>query len=133
MNDAKTERLPLHTTVEVAIEGDAGWMWWEGEWRLAKIIHDVNDDVLYAAVIINDECRPFEFGEIEDLPWMPIHRPPYEGDEKPCTHAVTIMDQQSSMTFSWDMSVSDGRKAVQRVTNAIDAMLREGDAAEMVK
>ena len=127
-NDTKTEVLPLHCKVGDADEGDAGWIWWEGSWRLSTIIFDENDEVLFAAMIINDECRPFDVDTVAELPWLPISRPPYEGNETPCTHAVTIMDRRASMTFSWNMNVGDGKKTVQRITASIDAMLRETDA-----
>lgn len=128
MTDAKTETLPLHTTVESAIADDAGWMLWEGQWRLSTIIYDAEDDVLYVAAVINDQCRPFELDDVENLPWMPISRPPYGADEKPCTHAVTIRDHGASVTFSWNMNVSDGRASMGRIIQAVESMLRETDA-----
>lgn len=127
-NDSKSEVFPLHCKVFDANEGDAGWIWWEGSWRLSTIIFDEIVEELFAAMIINDECRPFDVYTVADLPWLPIPRPPYEGNEQPFTHAVTIMDHQASLTFSWNMNVGDGKKAVQRITDSIDAMLRETDA-----
>jgi len=123
------EKLPLHTTVGDADEGDAGWVWYEGSWRLGMITFgDDDDDGLYVDLILPEKCQWFHMSDLADLPWLPIPRPPYEGNEMPCTHAVTIMDRNTTLTFSWNMNESDGKKSVQRITTAIDAMLRETDA-----
>ena len=121
------KKLPLHTTVGNADEGDAGWVWYEGSWRLGMVMFgdDDEDDSLYVDLILPERSQWFNMADLKDLPWLPIPRPPYEGNEMPCTHAVTIMDRNVTLTFSWNANESDGKRMVQRITNSIEAMLRE--------
>lgn len=132
-NDSKSEVFPLHRRVDEAEGGDAGWVWHEGAWRLAQITFGDDDDInLYVDMILPSGSRWFTMDELAHLPWLEIPRPPYEGNEMPCTHAVIIMDRAASLTFSWNMNVGDGKKTLQRITASIDAMLRETDAPAAV-
>lgn len=124
MDDDK-KMLPLHTTLEKADEGDAGWLYWEGNWRLATIIYDENDEVLYAAVIINDECRPFDVEKMGKLPWFPIHRPPYEGDEMPATHLVSLADAEAGVTLSYRATSEEGREISRKIFDFAQSLLNE--------
>lgn len=129
-NDANTKILPLHSKVGDADEGDCGWLWYDGKWRLGRLAFsdDDADEALYIDLLLEEKAEWYEVEALKHLPWLPIPRPPYEGNETPCTHAVTIMDQQATLTFSWNMNESDGKRAVQKVTAYVEAMLRETDA-----
>lgn len=124
-----TKMLPLHTTVEKADEGDSGWLWWEGSWRLATIIYDENDEVMYAAVIINDECRPFAIEDVGKLPWFPISRPPYEGNETPATHLISLVDAEAGVTLSYTAAMDDGREISRKVFDFAQQLLNENKKA----
>lgn len=135
MTDAKTEILSLHSRVNEADEGDAGWVWYQGDWRLGMVMSgpDDNDDSLFVDLILPEGSQWFHMVDLKDLPWLPISRPPYEGNEKPCTHAVTIRCHGSSVTFSWNMNVSDGRATTGKIIQAVESMLHETDAPVSVR
>ncbi len=125
-----SEFKPLHTTLSEATEGDCGWLWYEGEWRLGRVSYgdEETDGLLYVDILLDDNSGWYEVEPLASLPWMPISAPPYEGDEKPCTHAVTIQDRRATCVISWSMNETDGKKSVQRVSDYIHAMLQENPA-----
>jgi len=128
MTDTENETLPLHGTVAGVIGDSAGWAWYVGKWRICQIAWSEEDNAHVLIMMIGEHTEIFLVDEVGELPWMPIHMPPYEGDEEPCTHIVTIMDNRASCTFAWSMNKSDGKSTVQKITRYIDAMLRDTNA-----
>jgi hypothetical protein len=125
-----SEFKPLHTTLSEASEGDCGCLCYDGEWRLGRVGHSDNpkDEMLYVDLLLGEKAEWYEIEALASLPWMPISAPPYDGDEKPCTHAVTIQDRRGTCIISWSMNETDGKKSVQRVSDYIHAMLQENPA-----
>lgn len=118
---------PLHCTLFEAESGDCGWLWYGDDWHLGRVAFsdDEKDTALYVDVLLDEKPYWLPVADIPDAPWVPISKPPYEGDEKPCTHAVTIQDRRATCTVSWSMNETDGKKSVQRVVQYLHAMLQE--------
>lgn len=115
-----TALTPLHTKVSEANEGDAGWIYYAGDWRLAQVTRSdqPEDEALYLDVIfVREDPVWFEFHDpvISDLPWVPISRPPYEGDDMPCTHILHLQNRDGSATLSFRMNDEDGREFDKKV------------------
>lgn len=134
MNTEHTNTFkPLHTTVSEAVQGDAGWVYYKGDWRLAQVTRgdQPDDDALYLDVVfVADKSRWFEFDDetIQKLPWVPISRPPYEGDEKPCTHILHLQNWAGSATLSFRMDEDKGRDFDKKVFGFARSLL-EGEPA----
>ena len=125
-----SEFKPLHTTLSEASEGDCGCLCYDGEWRLGRegLSDNLKVEMLYVDLLLGEKAEWYEIEALASLPWMPISAPPYDGDEKPCTHAVTIQDRRGTCIISWSMNETDGKKSVQRVSDYIHAMLQENPA-----
>lgn len=121
---------PLHTKVSEANDGDAGWVYYRGDWCLAQITRSgtPEDDSLYVDIIlVNDDTLWFEFNDpvINNLPWVPISRPPYDGDEMPCTHLLHLQSREGSATLSFRVGNEEGREFDKKVFTYARTLLKE--------
>ena len=104
----------LHTTVEKADPGDAGWIWFEGKWHVAQIVEEMieGEDCLFVEIMGNGEFEnvspPVSDRSIGGLHWYPINRPSYDGNERPSTHALTMQDRDATWTLSWSATEDEG-------------------------
>lgn len=131
---------PLHTKVSEANDGDAGWIFYAGDWRVAQVTRSdrPEDEDLYLDVLFHTEDATwFKFDDpvIRDLPWVPISRPPYDGDEMPCTHLLHLQSREGSATLSFRMDKEEGREFDRKVFTYARTLLKvehEGVTAEAV-
>lgn len=122
-----SELRAIDTVVGKADEGDAGWVWYEGKWRLGQITRSDHeaDEALYLDLIL--DAGPAWFSVDDPKIWgsgfYPISRPPYEGSEKPCTHALTFRDHAASWTMSWLMDEEQGAAISRSIAAHVHALL----------
>lgn len=125
-NETNAGLKPLHVRVCDAAVGDVGWVWFEGEWRAARIL-DVEEEGDYIVVITDDQSEWFSLHDNADpvamAPWIPIPEPRYGGDEDPDTHAVTFQSAGVTWTFSWRSNEADGKAISQRVSDLLHGLL----------
>lgn len=118
----------IDTVVGKADEGDAGWVWYQGKWRLGQITRfdHPEDERLYLDLILDERAAWFHVDDpqIWGLGFYPISRPPYEGNEQPCTHALTFRDYTASWTMSWSTDEEKGAEISRSVAAHVHALLR---------
>jgi len=125
-DEAKGELKPLHVRVCDAEVGDVGWVWFEGEWRAARIL-DVDYEGDHIVLITDDQPEWFLLHDNADpvamAPWIPIPRPCYEGDEEPATHAITLQFAGAAWTQSWRSNEAKGKAISRSVSDVINRLL----------
>lgn len=128
-DEAKGELKPLHVRVCDADVGDVGWVWFEGEWRAARIL-DVEEEGDYIVVIMDDQSEWFSLHDnahpVAMAPWIPIPTPRYEMDEEPDTHAITFQYAGAAWTQSWRSDEAKGKAISRSVSDLLHKLLGRG-------
>lgn len=129
-----TSLTPIHTKVSDVDPGDAGWIWFEGQWYLAQAVD--HDHGLMIEIIGNGEFENLSLSaddrQIKDSPWLGISRPPYEcDDEKPITHMLQWTDPHARWTFSWRMGEDEGSAISKKISGLLHQSLEQSKAEKL--
>jgi hypothetical protein len=116
----------MHSLVCDAAPGDHGWVWFDGQWCLARIL-DVEDEGDYIVIITDDVPEWISLHDNSDpvamAPWIPISGPPYDGDDTPATHAVTWQGGGLTWIKSWSMNDEQAAAISRSVFAHLDGLL----------
>ena len=117
---------PMHRRVCDADVGDHGWVWFDGDWRLARIL-DVEDEGDHIVIITDDQSEWISLHDNSDpvamAPWVPISGPPYDADETPATHAVTWQGGGLTWIKSWSMNDEQAAAVSRSLFQHLDGLL----------
>lgn len=118
---------PIHTTLtDEAMPGDTGWLWFDGNWHISEVYETgdrLNVEILGSGEFENMSL-PIGHPDVRNAPWLKISRPPYEGDdERPCTHALTMVDSSLSWTLSFRATDEKGAEISRAVSSLVHSML----------
>lgn len=125
----------IHSTLNSAHPGDCGWLWYEGNWHMSEAYE--SDNLMFVEIFGSGEFEtqsvPITHPDVRSAPWYKVSRPPYEGNERPCTHALTFVDRDASWTMSFSAPEEEGAAISRAVSELVHSLLKiekaTGDAA----
>lgn len=127
--EAEGKLRPMHSLVCDAAPGDHGWVWFDGQWCLARIL-DAEEEGDYIVVIMDDQSEWFSLHDnahpVAMAPWIPIPTPRYEMDEEPDTHAITFQYAGAAWTQSWRSDEAKGKAISRSVSDLLHKLLGRG-------
>lgn len=117
---------PMHRRVCDADVGDHGWVWFDGDWCLARIL-DVEDEGDHIVIITDNQSEWISLHDNADpvamAPWIPISGPPCDADETPTTHSLNFQGGGISRAMNWTMSDEEGAKVSDSVFKHLSGLL----------